>query len=352
VAFWVILATIGFGGKMNLGNYLYVMLVATLIFDGRNVWRLLTVSLMLTSLVAVKLIEMKCIPLFEQPQHTDFCAVFNMVLPGLLISIVCWSMVEDANFYQDHIIRSRKKLKESNMLKDKLLSVIGHDLSSPLSSLRGILSIGLDSFSPEEQADMIRSLQEQLDITEQTVNGLLEWSYQNYFNSSATYDDQATSVELSEIVDRIFSFYQVKAADKKITLVNRIKPGTMVFMNVDQLTFVVRNIVGNAIKYCQNDGLARIEVWAETAGKHVVIYIKDNGTGIAQERIGQLFELRKRKSTEGTQQEKGAGLGLIFCKEFVENNNGHICVESEPGRGTTFIISLPSDSSHSVFPNY
>lgn len=352
VAAWVILATIGFGKQMNMGNYLYVMLVATLIFDARNIWRVLTALLMLTSLVVVKLIESHLKPFFPPPAHADFCSYLNVFLPGVIITVLCWSMVEDANFFQEYIIRSRKKLSDSNLLKDKLLSVIGHDLRSPLASLRGILSIGLENLSKEEYDEVIRSLQDQLEITEQTVNGLLEWSYQNYFNSNSAFSDKVSAIDITEVCNSIFAFYQVRALAKKIALVNHIPSGILVHINKDQLAFVFRNIIGNAIKYCLSDGTATIEVSAQVASRNVAISIKDNGVGIPADRVEHLFELKKKKSTEGTLSEKGAGLGLIFCKEFVENNNGNITVASEWGKGAAFTITLPLASSHTIFSHH
>jgi len=143
---------------------------------------------------------------------------------------------------------------------------------------------------------------------------------------------------LVDLIEENMMLFDDIAKQKSIILKKDLPPGLMVFADKQMISTVIRNLISNAIKYTGEGG--KVIILAEKKTKEIFVSIKDNGTGIAPDRIEKLFHIYESDSTPGTNNEKGTGLGLILCKEFVEKHSGKIWVESEEGKGSIFYFTL------------
>jgi len=150
-------------------------------------------------------------------------------------------------------------------------------------------------------------------------------------------------IDASYIIRNVIEINQDAANLKNISLINNIAYGTVVYCDSNMLFTVFRNLVSNAIKYTHIGG--RVTISSNDKGDFIEFSIQDNGVGIPPDKLDKLFNIAYVQSTLGTNQEKGSGLGLILCKEFIERNGGTISVESELNKGTTFKFELPKSPS-------
>lgn len=243
-----------------------------------------------------------------------------------------------------YVIRSRrekkkyiKQLNESNQIKNKLFSIISHDLKNEIHGLEGSLNLLKDDFiSSEEFKEIVPLLANRTHQTSILLNNLLNWSKSQMKELSAN----PIGLTINSVITEKFKFFEPKANEKELKLVNQLDQDTMVFVDKDMFSIVSQNLIANAIKFCNpNDTITLTSIDKD---EHVQIRFEDSGVGIAPENLHKLFA-EETFTTTGTQKEKGTGLGLRICKELVELNHGNISVQSELGKGTTFIISLPKN---------
>jgi len=237
------------------------------------------------------------------------------------------------------------ELNELNASKDKFFSIIAHDLKNPFNNIIGFSEIlkeeinSGDLVKGNEYTEMINSSATQ---TYRLLENLLEWANSQtgkiVFNPSP--------VNLSEILKEEFEVLNNMAIRKKIVLKSFVPENLMIMADSNMVKTVLRNLISNAIKFTYKNG--SVEVNAITDSKNAEISVSDNGTGMTKETTAKLFRIDANLSTQGTENEKGTGLGLILCKEFVEKNGGKIWVESESGKGSTFKFILPLVNNHSL----
>ncbi len=239
---------------------------------------------------------------------------------------------------ENDLKESEARLKELNATKDKLFSIIGHDLKGPLNNILGfseLIEQGYDKYSAKELR-RYNNMIYQLSVTvSNLLENLLTWSRAQRQKIIVT----PKIISLHFIVDRCYSLLHQTAAQKGIYLKNNISSDTVIYADEEMITTVIRNLVSNAIKFTARGGT--ITSSSEMNEDSIVISINDTGVGIPKENMPFLFQPDENHTQLGTEGEKGTGLGLIICKDFVEKNNGKIWVESEPGAGSTFYISLP-----------
>lgn len=238
----------------------------------------------------------------------------------------------------DALKKSESQLKEANATKDKFFSILAHDLINPFNIILGysdLLVSDYDSIEDDKKREYIRTIHRATNSTFSLLENLLSWAriQQNriVINKEELY--------LSELIDENTNLYSPNAQNKNILISNEVSDKQLI--NVDKLTFstVLANLISNAIKFSPENG--KINITAHSTNKTIDVKIQDNGVGMSEEAIAKLFKVDQFHSTEGTLKEKGTGLGLILCKEFIEKNGGQIKVESEVGKGSIFTISLP-----------
>ncbi len=251
----------------------------------------------------------------------------------------------------DKLIESESELRKTNETKDKFFSIIAHDLRAPLatfSSFLTALSDSDDSFTPEEIEFITKSTQKSLKNLTDLLNNLLQWSRSQM--GSLQFNPQPIVVQ--ELTQQTVNLFVEDTESKSIRLTTNVSPDAIAFADANMLDFVVRNLVSNAIKFTSRGGSILIESVLVAESNKLGLRISDTGVGISPENLKKLFVLNSGFTTIGTANEKGTGLGLLLCKEFVERNGGEIWVESELGKGTSFTFTVPENTTTtSTFTN-
>lgn len=252
-----------------------------------------------------------------------------------------------ANKNQEQIIAARTAelhqqsvdLQKYNEVKDKIMSIIAHDLRSPIASLSSVITLAEigDADDLETIRSFFNSVKPHIDNLNLTIDNLFVWAH-NQINSNTL---NATNLPLNSAIARVKPLYELVAKQKEVTLVNLAKEPIVVRADGSHLELVLRNLISNALKFSNKGG--RVEISSKILeNKMVEVAIKDNGVGISEENINRIFDTKTHYTTYGTSNEKGTGLGLRLCKEYVEFNGGTIAIESELGSGTTVRFTLPT----------
>lgn len=234
--------------------------------------------------------------------------------------------------------RSNRKLQALNATKDKLFSIIGHDLKGPLNSLTSfsyLLLHHIDSISKEEIKMLSQDIDKSLKNLFNLLENLLEWSR----SQTGSIDFKPEAFDLAIVLKENEELLKGQALNKKIGIANENKISLPVKVHRHSINTVVRNLLSNAIKFTREEG--SITLGVEEKGNHFVVSVSDTGVGMSPEAIQKLFLIGTKHSTLGTAKEKGTGLGLLLCKEFVEKNGGTIHVESKEGVGSRFYFTVP-----------
>ena len=238
---------------------------------------------------------------------------------------------------EEAIKKYTKELEELNANKDKLFSIISHDLRSPFQGLLGLSSAIVneyDNLSHDEIQMFLESINNTAQNLYNLIENLLQWSRVQRSNIKMN----LMKIELHDEIEYIISLIQNNAAKKNIQIINETAKGIIVNSDVNILNSTLQNLISNAVKFTNPDG--KVIISAVKKGNVVELMVKDNGVGISEENLGKLFRIDIRHSTPGTEMESGTGLGLIICKELIEIQGGTISVKSKPGRGTEFIVTL------------
>jgi PAS domain S-box-containing protein len=237
------------------------------------------------------------------------------------------------------LAESERRLKDLNLSKDKLFSIIAHDLKGPFQPLLGLSDILIEEYSDLTHEEITRFIKEINNILKnqyKLVENLLDWS--RLQTGRMIYSPE--KVNLFETVESNFEMFKPKSVSKNITLINKVSKHLFVFADVYMLQSIIQNLVSNAMKFTMNGGA--VTVLAECENNETIISIIDTGIGISKENIDKIFRIDMQHTTLGTDDEKGTGLGLIICKELVEKNGGKIWIESEIGKGTKFFLTVPA----------
>lgn len=237
--------------------------------------------------------------------------------------------------HQEEMQKRSEELEQLNEVKDKFFSIISHDLRSPINALAGLMDL-LDkgAITADELPVAVKELKTRFNHTRALMNNLLDWTVLQMDKMHL----QASNVQLKKIVDENIELLG-SLQTKHVNMVNRVPETAIGYADRNTINLVIRNLITNAIKFT-NDG-GEIVVASEDKGRELVVSVKDNGVGMPADIQKKLFDKVNPYSTRGTANEKGTGLGLILCKEFVEKNGGRIWVESTEGKGSTFWFTVP-----------
>jgi ligand-binding sensor domain-containing protein/signal transduction histidine kinase len=233
---------------------------------------------------------------------------------------------------------SEKNLMELNATKDKFFSIISHDLKNPFASLLSISDLMVESFDETEEEDhragfkkINQSVKHLLDLLE----NLLTWSRSQ--RGRIKYDP--VRFNLTSLVQENINLHRLLAERKGIMLLSPEQNEVFAYGDRDMINSVIRNLVTNAVKFTERN--KKVEIQLNPKEKEIEVNIVDEGIGITQEQLKKLFRIDEKFKSTGTAGEKGTGLGLIICKEFVEKNGGEIKVKSAPGKGSVFSFTVP-----------
>ena len=237
--------------------------------------------------------------------------------------------------HQEDMEKRSEELERLNQVKDKFFSIISHDLRSPINALAGLLDL-LDkgAVKPEELPNHVRELKTRFNHTRTLLNNLLDWTLLQMDKLNL----QANRIDLRKIVDENIQLL-TSVQNKQIQLLNTLPDNAIAFADSNTVNLVIRNLMTNAIKFTNDGGVVVIS--SEEKPTEWLVSVQDNGIGMNSDVLKILFDKTAPYTTRGTANEKGTGLGLILCKEFVEKNGGKIWVESKPGEGSKFSFTLP-----------
>lgn len=250
--------------------------------------------------------------------------------------------ITDRKKFEKALLESQKELSIANSAKDKFFSIIAHDLKSPLGSIRNMMELMVMSFESFSSAEIKEWLVEMNSSTKNLfslLEDLLYWSRAN-LGKLEFFPDM---VDLSLIAILNINLLKLNSDKKNLTVVQSIPKGSYVYADTNMLNTIFRNLISNAIKFTNVGG--KVEVSSKSCGDFIEVTVEDNGVGIKPENLEKLFRIDISFTTVGTDKEKGTGLGLVICKEFIELHKGGISVESIYGEGSKFTFKLPVEAN-------
>jgi signal transduction histidine kinase len=228
------------------------------------------------------------------------------------------------------------ELMEINQTKDKLFSIIGHDLRAPIGAFQGLIQMfRKGEVNQKEFLSFIPKLGSDIDHISFTLNNLLSWGH-SQMNGSTT---RPENTSLTGIIEENMNLLAEIANSKSIKIINEVPEDFMTWSDSNQITIVLRNLISNSLKFTPENGMVTLR--AKELKDYYEIAVIDTGVGMDKETRAKIFSKNDNVTTYGTNNEKGTGLGLMLCKEMVEKNNGEIWVDSAPKIGTTFYFTLP-----------
>ena len=236
------------------------------------------------------------------------------------------------------IVQKNAELEATLNNRDKMYSVIAHDLRSPMASIRMVLNLVVASMSPEiigpELFELLDKANKESEEVHDLLDNLLKWTKSQTGRLNVVLQD----LDLNDIIPGVVDIFEMIAATKKIKLeLQKSEAPLIVHADNDMLKTVVRNFMSNAIKFSPEG--ASIEILMSTEGEFAKVSVRDHGVGIAADRIDSIFH--KGETTYGTGGEEGSGLGLQLCQDFARKNGGDCTVESVEGEGSTFSVLIP-----------
>jgi two-component system, sensor histidine kinase and response regulator len=341
---------------MNLGVELYFILngILAVFFLPLISQMLFSVGLSMVSYFVLVVINKE----YNYQLHTSnfFLYLFNQITAIIFIFYALFLIKKENNLYQFGILATNKALQETNdkiekqkaeieqkaielselnLLKNKLFSVISHDLKTPMYALRNLFrGMQQQGMSGEEIKAIIPDVVNDLNYTTGLMENLLHW-VKNQMNSA-----NITPVELDmeEIIEDAIHVHKLQAVTKKISIKKEIGTSSIVFADMDMVKLVIRNLLSNAIKFTPEKGKILINLRKEDSFCRISII--DNGVGMDRQAILRIQE-NNYYSTNGTAKESGTGLGIMLSKDFLSKNGGELSIESVPGKGSVFSFTLP-----------
>ena len=231
-----------------------------------------------------------------------------------------------------------EELINLNATKDKFFSIIAHDLKNPFNSILGFSSLFAKQIQEKDYAAIEKYAGIIQDASQQALDlliNLLEWSR----SQTGRMEFNPESIDIANLINQSTEILNASALQKSITVYTQIPASLPVFADKAMVNTILRNLISNAIKFTNAGG--EIVISSKQMPEELVVSVMDNGVGMKKESLAKIFRIDENHSTLGTQNEKGTGLGLILCKEFVDKHGGSIWVESELGKGSTFFFSIP-----------
>jgi signal transduction histidine kinase len=245
----------------------------------------------------------------------------------------------ELKYAKDQLNQRNEELQEANATKDKFFNIIAHDLKSPFSSILGFTDLLIQNIEKYDHArikQFITSINESGKNTYKLIENLLEWAR----SQQDKIPFKPTQNNLYYLIYEPYMLVIGSASNKKITIDLEVDKEIELVADSEMMKTIIRNVVSNAIKYTPENG--KITISGTQVNDEVIINITDTGVGMSDQIKHSLFKIGETQSMIGTNGENGTGFGLLLCKEFVEKHRGKIKVESELGKGSKFIITIPA----------
>jgi signal transduction histidine kinase len=258
---------------------------------------------------------------------------------GLVFKNELYQYISDYNAELENTITARtKELEAAIATKDLVFSIIAHDLKSPFNSILGfteLLKNKIRNLDVDKSEKLISSMYFQARNTYNLLENLLNWARSN----SNQIVFKPIPCQISTICDAIINQVGDSAQLKNISVNSFHTNESYAFADKNMLEVVLRNLLSNAIKYTESNG--KIEIYSMPVGDFIEITVSDNGIGMTEEVKSKLFKSDLHESKPGTDNERGTGLGLVICNDFIQRNHGKIWIENNAGKGTSFKFTLP-----------
>lgn len=266
----------------------------------------------------------------------NFLALISVLV--VMIAVVTYNRYLIRKKAEQVLRVSEQKLKKMNAAKDRLFTIIAHDLGSPLNSLllsAGHLKRHYRSLAEQDLQDFIHNIYKQTRDMSDLLENLLQWAMLQI----GKIEQNSETVDIRLLSEETVEQIKYTAQKKKIRLTSHIVENTTAWVDKHMVKAVLRNLLSNAVKYSYAGG--EVKISSKDSGDRIEITVSDDGVGMNREKAVHLFTEEIHESSRGTSNEKGTGLGLMLCKEFVEKNGGKIRVESRPGQGSRFKFTIP-----------
>lgn len=264
-----------------------------------------------------------------------------MPVDGKIMLYTIWRDITKRKENEKKLSDYRKKLENTNRTKDKMLSIIGHDLRNPILGLKSLIQMIIEDLNTMNKDKIKETLEILLSTTGSTydlLENLLTWA--NSQQNKIPFEPE--EFVINHIINDNIAVVKNAAENKNIQLINNIDIDIYVYADKNMISFIIRNLISNAVKFTEFGG--QIIISHKKIGNYQEISIIDNGVGIEEKKQKEIFDEEFYISTLGTNNEKGSGLGLMLCNDFIHRNNGEIGVISKIGIGSTFFVKLPISS--------
>lgn len=239
----------------------------------------------------------------------------------------------------DALKQKTMQLEEAVALKERIFEIVAHDLKNPFNSLIGFSEVLIEEIYEYDIPQILSFLKMIHDTANKgfsLLQNFIEWS----LSQSGKLSTRPQQFDFFDLLEDSISFHSSTANNKNIELVNKVEKNTYLYADINMVSTIIRNLLSNAIKFTNAGG--QVTVDAVVKSESVEIIVSDTGVGISTERKEEMFDSDVKENSTGTNGESGTGLGLKLCRDFVRMNKGDIWVDSTPGVGSQFHISLPS----------
>jgi two-component system, sensor histidine kinase and response regulator len=270
----------------------------------------------------------------DQQRFIGIASGFIILLMSL-VAYIAFRTSSQRKKLNRKLATSNAELERLNSVKDKLFSVLSHDLRSPIASLKSLLNLFNNAFlTPKESSEVLRKLNHQLEVSENVLESLLQWA-----KAELNEKTDNEKIILADVVNNVALQLSSMMDEKKITFCSNVNFQLIALADKTQVEIILRNLIANAVKFTPVGGAINIQ--GRAGENSIIVTVEDNGMGMHEEQVENLFKPGKHISTSGTNDEKGTGLGLIITKEMIAKNGGSIWVNSSKHKGTVFTFSLP-----------
>jgi len=240
---------------------------------------------------------------------------------------------------------SETRLRELNATKDKFFSILAHDLRGPFNAILGFSDLLVERTTEKDYAEVEKFagiIQESSKRAMELITNLLEWSR----SKIGRMEFSPENIDMTTLIKSVSQLLNDSAIQKSITIYTDVPEIVSVFADKAMMGTIIRNLISNAIKFTHPGG--EIVISVQLGKDQLIVMVADNGVGIKKEALDKLFAIEESYSTMGTKDEKGTGLGLILCKEFIQKHGGEIRVESEVGKGSKFYFNIPQNVNNAI----